>query len=506
MLLALFIFLLIVIVRGLKEDGYTVQAFEVPKSYSDAGFNGQVVAFEIQQRVEKLKQEANSSRVDSTNLNVNIKQDLNMEVMGVGLSASSMIYHLRELLGKKTLTISGDVTDMDNMIAVNLRMTDYQQIDVQRSYEHGERREVLDKVLDETAEQLLRKTDPYRLAVVYESRGMIDETEQILRNIIVNRPADKKWAYLVWSKVKSDQGDREAFFSYLKKAIDQDENFERAMIALAWAYHRDKDFTEALSWFERCIAIDPNVPTSAYTGAALCHREFGEVDKAEANYKRFIELSPDNLYGYGNYSSFLVQIKGDTVAATNIWKEGAKNIPESGNYHMALGAFYVMNKDTANAYRALFDALELEPENISALSQMGSMLFNVDEDYERAREYLGKALAVAKKGQYDDGFKVQILNSIAMADYKLEDYEVSIKHAKEAISYMDSAPFPWSTLAEAYLLQGNREKFYEAITSAVERGFDVEQYLDEHPYSLIQDRSRILAIVAEHAPEAELKG
>ncbi len=54
MLLSLFIFLILVVVRGFKEEGYSVKPFQVPKKYEDAGYNGQVVAFMIQDEVAAL--------------------------------------------------------------------------------------------------------------------------------------------------------------------------------------------------------------------------------------------------------------------------------------------------------------------------------------------------------------------------------------------------------------------------------------------------------------------
>ena len=111
-LLCLFGFLLVVVYRGLNEDGYRLQSFQVPLELERAGYNGQVLAVMIHDRVSELKSIANSRRVDSLELNVDLRPDLNLDVMGVGLSASSMTYYLRELLGRTTNTIAVSYTHL----------------------------------------------------------------------------------------------------------------------------------------------------------------------------------------------------------------------------------------------------------------------------------------------------------------------------------------------------------------------------------------------------------
>tara|TARA_Y100000385_G_C13047176_1_gene618042 strand:+ start:378 stop:599 length:222 start_codon:yes stop_codon:yes gene_type:complete len=42
LLISLFLFLMVVIYRGLNQTGYALQPFEMPKSISDNGINGNV--------------------------------------------------------------------------------------------------------------------------------------------------------------------------------------------------------------------------------------------------------------------------------------------------------------------------------------------------------------------------------------------------------------------------------------------------------------------------------
>ena len=503
-LLCLFGFLLVVIYRGLNEEGYKLQPFQVPLELERAGYNGQVLAMMIQERVDELKEIANSRRVDSLELNVDLRPDLNLDVMGVGLSASSMTFHLRELLGRTTNIIGGSLTNLEGVMTLSMRMTGYESSTMDVVYDTGKSRAAIQEIVDKGAKYLLSKTDPYRLAICYDRLGDTDKSEEWIRYIIKNRPQDRKWAYHFWAGLKNRKGDKEKAHLYYQKAIEEDENFVLPYRALAWGIYSERDYKQALPLFLKALEIKPD-EKSMDTGAALCYRELGKLEEAGNHYRAFLKKFPEDLYGYGNYSDFLMRYENDTVGATKVWQDASEHIGESGDYYLALGAYQISKGDSMAALQSGMQALDLEPNNVAVLTQMSQVYANGLKDYEESIRLSKRLVSVLEDSQYDDWIKMSAYNRLAMAEYEIGAHDDAIAHAMKAIEILPKSPFPWSTLAEANLLKGDMDEFYKAIEKAISLGFEIERYLETNPYNKIKNRSRIMAMRAQYKKEYALK-
>ncbi len=71
--------------------------------------------------------------------------------------------------------------------------------------------------------------------------------------------------------------------------------------------HREQHrFDEALSCFERLIALAPNERENYLLNLGLLHVEQGRYDEALANYRALIEFNPKSVYAHWNYSLLLL--------------------------------------------------------------------------------------------------------------------------------------------------------------------------------------------------------
>ena len=505
-LISLFLFLIFVVFRGLNQEGYRLQSFQVPKELNEAGFNGQVVALMLQDHVVELKEIANSQRVDSLNLSVDLKPDLNLDVMGVGLSSTSMIFHLRELLGRETFSISGNVTDLQDQLTLKIRMTGYPNFQVDVPYTDGNIKDALEEAIDKGAMHVLGNIDPYRLAIVHYRRDNdTEKAEEVIRDIIRNRPADRKWAYHFWGNIKQQADEVDKAKRFYNKALEEDATFVLPMMALGWQYFREKDYPAALESFEKILANAP-MHQSAHNGSALCHRELGDMDKAEEHYKLQLEKHPDVIWSYGNYSDFLMRFRKDTAATVHLWKTASENIEESAEYYVSLAAFELMQGDSAKAMTYGLQALDLDPNNVSVLSQFSSYYYYMIKDYENAQIFYKRLAKAVDNQNYDIGMRSSAWNMLAMSDYQVGDFDSSYVHVQKAISIIPENPYPYSTLAELNILRGDERGFYKAIEEAIKRGFRLEDFLKEHPYNLIKDQSRMLELIEKYKNGQELKG
>ena len=108
--------------KGLNNDHYLIQAFQVPGDFEDKGYNGVVLSRKVQDRVVSLKEDIASSKEDEYTFEEELEPDLEVGVMGFGLSLNTVTYHLKSLLGRKNKIITGELTDLNNKMELTLSL------------------------------------------------------------------------------------------------------------------------------------------------------------------------------------------------------------------------------------------------------------------------------------------------------------------------------------------------------------------------------------------------
>mgnify|MGYP001327671624 CR=1 FL=1 len=200
--------------------------------------------------------------------------------MGVGLSSTSIIYHIRDLLGMRNKTISGLITDFENEIDLTIRMSDYGSQTFTKAYESGEKKKAINEVLLDGAKYVLGNLDPYRLCVYYHNQNDRDKTEELIRRIILERPQDRKWAYNIWGNIYRNARDIEKAKQTYILSAKEDETFILPVRSMAWLLFEEKEYEEASEYFQKALALNP-YENSMDNGAVICHRNLGNLDEAE---------------------------------------------------------------------------------------------------------------------------------------------------------------------------------------------------------------------------------
>ena len=198
-ILGLAAFLTLVLINGVRNKTPTVQPFEVPQSWIEAGLNGETVARRIVDKVGEIKEFVSSAKADSTLLDSDSGADLEVNVMGVGLSLNAFGYYIKDLLNIPSPMISGEIIEIDSTIVLTMRMTDYPSIKHTITYSGRTRLEAIEETLEEGGRIILQQTDPYRVAVYHYRNERFDESLDIIREIIQKNEKDVQWAYLAWA-------------------------------------------------------------------------------------------------------------------------------------------------------------------------------------------------------------------------------------------------------------------------------------------------------------------
>lgn len=481
-------FILVVLFKGIRQEGVTIQAFQLPKHLVESGLNGQVFGMRIRDRVERIKVEVNSLKEDSTSLDAQLKPDLNLEVLGVGFSTNNMMYHLADLFGVENQTISGDLTDIDQILELNLRGPDFISKTIIQKYDQIALSEALDSLILKAALVVLEHSDPYRLAVYYYKTNQDQRSLQVIREMIDGDHPDKAWAYLALGNLHDRQGKREEAIEDHLRAIEIKPGFQLAHKNIGWNYFQMQQYEKAIEHFE--AANEAGADFSINNGLASSYSQIGELDKADEMYRKNVDAYPDLLFSYGNYASFLMNRKRDTVGAASLFQEAASKVALNADYYNSIGAYHIMLGQIDSAEILLEKALDFDPNNIITLQALAQLYEGPNNNAAKSEHYLKEYIKQIKLQKYEEGMLQSALNRLAMNDYEQGRYDSAMVHVQQAIDIAPDIGYPYSTLAETYAFMGNRSGFYSALEKAVERGFRVEPYIDQEPYVRYKNEDR----------------
>jgi tetratricopeptide (TPR) repeat protein len=496
--------LILLLIRNLsiemRRDAYSIQPFHVPKPLEEAGYNGLVLAQKIMDEVAAIKADAGSIKNDSIQFNAAMKQDMDLSVMGVGFSTQTILFYVKQLLGKRDRTVSGELTSLGQTMTLALRFSDAEKIEVNNLSDSLALDQRLNDVMKAAAEKVLRWSDPYVLAVYYYHHNRMDEAMDCVRSILKQRPKEADWAYLAWGSILMRQQNPNGAIEKFERAIAIQPDRVPALVNLGWAYFQQNRFEEALPKFRKLLSLnaDPQVRSMSYNGLAMSYIGLKRYAEAEQMFQRGIAEYPRDLYFYGNYADYKVRFKRDTAAALKLFQQGRANAPETaeGFLYQAGSLYYEHRVDSAS--KMMYKALEYDPNNIDALNQILQFEFrrkNIEKCLQAGRK-LSTQLARFHTSSGDPKYRLQsTYNYLAMAHYTQLRYDSAIYYARNAIAVDTNVAYPYTSLAEAYAFIGQKDLFYHNVAKAVKKGFKyTQETLAEEPYVRFRNDPRFHAV------------
>ena len=145
------------------------------------------------------------------------------------------------------------------------------------------------------------------------------------------------------------------------------------------AYLQQNKLEIALNEFTIATQIDAN-HSPAYNGLGLVYAALGEDAKADANFKKSIQIQPKSSESQNNYGSFLCARKRYAESILH-FLEAVKNplYPTPNLAYANAGICSVRNNDMQNAEIYLVKALQIEPLTHSAAYQLADIQFKRGE-------------------------------------------------------------------------------------------------------------------------------
>ena len=505
-IIILIVILLHAIYKGLKQDGYIIQAIQTPRSFAESGYNGIVIANKLQDKVKQIKDSANSSRQDSLVISANSSSDLKMDVMGIGVSSTSLIYHLRDLLRIETKTIRGDLIDLDNELSMTIRVHGFPVKTFSESYVEKYRSQSFEKLITTVAEHILSCTDPYYQVINLYRGKRYTEAKDLIREMINNRPGEAKWGYLAWGNMTIQQGDDEKSTDYFLKSIELDTDFFMANKNIAWRYFTDEEYEQAIMHFERALKSRPD-DYESINGIAMAYRELAEVDKSESYYKLNLDRNPDLIWSYMAYADFYTMVKKDTQQAISIFNEAKSHVTQNDDFYLTQAGYYFFQNKMDSALMYIDKSLDFNPNNISALQQISTYLTSSRiNNPKEAVEYQRRLVKAQEKAGYGKWNRIRSYNSLAMTEWRLSEFDSAFIHIQRAIDIDPDHALPYTTLAEIHFAMNNRKAFYDNMQHAFDLGLEFrESWYEDEPYKSLKNDFRLSDMIAKSEQEQQSK-
>jgi tetratricopeptide (TPR) repeat protein len=114
----------------------------------------------------------------------------------------------------------------------------------------------------------------------------------------------------------------------LKSELEQDSANVDLIIQLANQYFDLNKFNEAIEYYEKALALQPNNPL-VLADCGVMYYKIGDSDKALAYLDKAIDLQPDLAQAYFNKGLILMAAKNDADAAITVWRKYLEIAPES---------------------------------------------------------------------------------------------------------------------------------------------------------------------------------
>ncbi len=361
----------------------------------------------------------------------------------------------------------------------------------------------LDEARDAFAEALRRNSRSVLiltdLALIEEMRGRPQEASLLYRRVLAldpgNEVARRRLAGMLAGQKRFDEALAE--FRQLER-IEADPTETRLKIGLIYLEKGDYESAAAeLNLVRRANPDDPSVPY--YLG--IVYSETGEDDRAREMLGEIPETS--DLYAESQLQlAYLAQRAGDIEGAVDHADQALRARPESSaiiefmislererdqlpravtlaerlvetsptndRYHFMLGALYDESGDRAAALDQMREAIDLNPENASALNYLGYSLAEAGEQLAEAENLVQRALAIDP----NDGFYI---DSLGWVFYQRGKYQQAVQQLERAVELTGDDPTINEHLADAYLKVGRELESLQLYREALASSTDAEQ-------------------------------
>jgi len=203
----------------------------------------------------------------------------------------------------------------------------------------------------------------------------------------------------------------------------------------------------------------------SYARQATTSAKFGDLDRAEASYRKALAFNPKNADALCNLGTILA-MKGHTDQAVECHRAALQSAPEHFESHYSLGVQLMNLGHAVEAIKCLEHAVRLSPDNVPARYCLGSAL-QVQQEFEQALTQYTRILELDR--DCSEALAQAALIRSTCPRRELRDYDAAVAMAQRACELTQFGdPESLAILGRAYAQAGRRQEAIMAARQAVE--------------------------------------
>jgi serine/threonine-protein kinase len=248
------------------------------------------------------------------------------------------------------------------------------------------------------------------------------------------------------------------------KARDIDDARPAAWITLGMVHTLLRMFAEAEQDFGSAIARAPR-SSLAYRELAYMEQQRQNPDRAEANYRKAIDLEPDDWSNYSYLANFLLTARRYSEAE-QAWLTASHKAPDNARIWSNLGALYSLERRPDEAEKVLVRAISLY-DYAPALSNLGTLRFRAGR-YDEAAHLDERAVRASPRDFRLWRYLADVYYwTPGQRDRSVAPRRRAIDLLEEAVKIEPDNAGLLAALADSYATLGDGEKARPLIARAV---------------------------------------
>ena len=222
-----------------QDSSLVIETFSVPPDMAARGVTGQAVAAQLLDKLSEMQDATQSGRAANSYAN-NWGDDIKVQIPDTGVSVGEVYRALVLWLGHQS-RITGEVYRTTKGIAITVRASGAGSATVPGDEAN------LDSLLQQTAETIYARTQPYRYSKYLEGLGKFSEAMNVARKLTHGPAEERPWAWVQVSNIDLLDGCYGPAVSAASRAAKLEPQFNMTYLNRAGG-------EEPLGWGERTLS------------------------------------------------------------------------------------------------------------------------------------------------------------------------------------------------------------------------------------------------------------
>ncbi|MCF8365388.1 MAG: tetratricopeptide repeat protein [Bacteroidales bacterium] len=254
----------------------------------------------------------------------------------------------------------------------------------------------------------------------------VDKTDSALRDILIALDIDNENTshYITLSDAYLAMGNPDKCLDALNRALNLDSENKEALIKKAQLYLIMRNYENTYSTISELIAID-NVNPLAYFIRSMALLE--QADTATAIKNLQVAIDQNSEYFEAQLQLGIVLAAQKKPIAINYLQNAINILPQTIEPYYQLGLFFQENGKTESAIQTYSSILDINPDFVPALYNLGYINLVFEHDFVKAIDYFSQVIQIAPnyaEALYNRGYSYEQLGQKSLA---AKDYQETLK-------------------------------------------------------------------------------